>query len=393
MGDSMEDEKQLEILKQGVDVWNSWRSKSPDVKIEPIEANLPGANLPRANLREAHLREANLWGADLIGADLSEADLTRATLRGADLRGANLLEAKLRGANLWEANLWQANLSDADLFRANLWGADLSGANLSGANLSGANLTGADLTRATLSTHRLGKTIFSDAHFGETIIGDTDLSDSIGLEKTEHAGPSTIGGDAIRESKGKIPIEFLRGCGLSDLEIESAKLAAPGLDPEQVTQITYEIYRLYCDQPIQFYSCFISYNSNDQKFAQRLHDDLQNKGVRCWFAPEDLKIGDEFRRTIGQQIRVRDKLLIILSENSIQSEWVGDEVEKAFAEEKEQGALKLFPVRLDGAVLEAKDDWAEKIRLRRHIGDFSGWRGGAKYKNAFERLLKDLKAH
>jgi hypothetical protein len=159
-----------------------------------------------------------------------------------------------------------------------------------------------------------------------------------------------------------------------------------------VTQITYEIYRLYCDQPIQFYSCFISYNTKDQKFAQKLHDNLQNNGVRCWFAPEDLKIGDEFRRTIGQEIRVRDKLLIVLSKNSIGSEWVGDEVEKALAEEKEQRTLKLFPIRLDGAVLKAKDDWAEKIRLRRHIGDFSAWKDDAQYKKSFERLLRDLKS-
>jgi hypothetical protein len=38
-----------------------------------------------------------------------------------------------------------------------------------------------------------------------------------------------------------------------------------------------------------------------------------------------------------------------------------------------------------------KDDWAKKIRLRRHIGDFAEWKDHAKYKIAFERLLKDLK--
>jgi len=35
---------------------------------------------------------------------------------------------------------------------------------------------------------------------------------------------------------------------------------------------------------------FISYSSKDQAFAERLHADLQNKGVRCWFAPHDLPI-------------------------------------------------------------------------------------------------------
>ena len=32
--------------------------------------------------------------------------------------------------------------------------------------------------------------------------------------------------------------------------------------------------------PIQFYSCCISYSSKDQGFAERLHADLQVKGMR-----------------------------------------------------------------------------------------------------------------
>lgn len=232
-----------------------------------------------------------------------------------------ILKKRIYVWNQWRDNnfnsfidISEADLREADLSRANLITANLMGADLSGANLREADLAGTNLTRT-----KLGKTVFTRANFGCTAIGDTDLSESVGLESIYHQFPSTVGMDSIRNSKGKIPIEFLRGCGLSDLEIESATLAAPSLDPEQVTQITYELYRLYCDQPIQFYSCFISYNNKDQKFAQRLHDDLQNNGVRCWFAPEDLKVGDEFRRTIGQEIRVRDKLLIILSKNSIRS--------------------------------------------------------------------------
>ncbi len=42
---------------------------------------------------------------------------------------------------------------------------------------------------------------------------------------------------------------------------------------------------------IQHYSCFISYSSKNQGFADRLHADLQSKGIRCWFAPHDMPIG------------------------------------------------------------------------------------------------------
>jgi hypothetical protein len=62
-------------------------------------------------------------------------------------------------------------------------------------------------------------------------------------------------------------------------------------------------------KPIEYYTCFISYSSKDDSFIHRLHADLQQKGVRCWFAPEDLKIGDEIRVRIDESIRLYDKLL------------------------------------------------------------------------------------
>jgi TIR domain len=68
------------------------------------------------------------------------------------------------------------------------------------------------------------------------------------------------------------------------------------------------------------YSCFMSYSSKDHDFAERLQADLQNKGVRCWFAPHDLPIGAKTWDAIDEAIKLRDKLLLILSENSIVSD-------------------------------------------------------------------------
>ena len=115
--------------------------------------------------------------------------------------------------------------------------------------------------------------------------------------------------------------------------------------------------------------------------------------MRCWFAPEDLKIGEHFRKRIDESIRVHDKLLIILSSNSIESDWVATEVEGAFEREhREKGRVVLFPIRLDDAIMQANQAWAADIRRRRHIGDFSDWRNHDSYKKAFSRLLRDLKA-
>ena len=122
---------------------------------------------------------------------------------------------------------------------------------------------------------------------------------------------------------------------------------------------------LTLNQPIQFYSCFISYSVKDQDMAERLHADLQNKGVRCWFAPHDLPIGAKILDGIDEAIRLRDKVLLILSEHSIKSDWVEDEVTTAFEEERKRGQPMLFPIRLDDIVMATQTCSPQGRRWRR----------------------------
>ena len=77
---------------------------------------------------------------------------------------------------------------------------------------------------------------------------------------------------------------------------------------------------------------------------------MQDKGVRCWFAPEDMKIGDRIRPVIDQSIRVHDKLLLVLSEAAMGSQWVEQEVSTALRKERKQDKSVLFPIRVDNAV-------------------------------------------
>ena len=105
-----------------------------------------------------------------------------------------------------------------------------------------------------------------------------------------------------------------------------------------------------------------------------------------------MKIGDKIRDRIDQSIRLHDKLLLVLSEHSINSEWVEDEVDAAYEQERVRGKTVLFPIRLDGAVMDTDKAWATKLRRSRHIGDFTKWKDHDSYQKAFDRLLRDLKA-
>lgn len=396
----MANEEHLAKLLEGAEAWNAWRERNPEVRPDLTAADLRRADLRAADLVKADLRDADLTGgvlngANFIGANLSGAGLGNTSLSGAylsnanffgatlrianlsgaslvgsdlsgtdlfraDLSGANLREANVDEANLGDANLSYANLSDATLFRANLLMAFSAGANLSGASLLLTNLTGADLRQANLE----------NAELGETVFANTDLTDAMGLDTCFHKMSSTVDHRTIQIS-GSLPSKFLRGCGLPDSLIDYL----PSL----------------LNQAIQHYSCFISYSSQDDNFAKRLHADLQDKGVRCWFAPEDLKIGDRLDQSIDLAIRVRDKLLLILSEASMASAWVTKEVRTALDEETKYDKTVLFPIRLDEAVFDTTEQWAHDLRRNRHIGDFTNWKNHDSYQKALERLLNDLK--
>lgn len=143
--------------------------------------------------------------------------------------------------------------------------------------------------------------------------------------------------------------------------------------------------------PVRYFSCFISHSTRDETFTQKLYGDLLVRGIRCFYAPEHMKIGDPIRDRLDREIHQHDKLLLILSEHSIDSDWVKDEVEVAYEIERQQRRTVLFPIRLDQAVMETEHAWAAKLRRERYIGNFRDWSDEAKYQQALERLLKDLK--
>jgi hypothetical protein len=333
---TMANPEHVDILRQGVEIWNEWRKEHPEV-----EPNLSGVEFSSADLSRANLINTDLHEAKLIRTNLYKADLFCAHLGGAYLAGANLTKARVV-AVIFEV--------------ADLEGAILRGTNLYAAHFIQTNLMGTDLGKASL---------------GRTLFADVDLRQVKGLESIEHRGPSSVDIHTLLRSEGQIPKIFLKGIEAPD------------------TFITY--VRSLVNRPIEYYTCFISYSSKDQAFAERLYNDLQGNNVRCWYAPEDLKIGDKFRVRIDESIRFYDKLLLILSEHSVRSPWVETELETAFSKEHKTGKLALFPVKLDNTVEETEQDWAATIHRTRHIGDFTRWKEHDKYQKGLSRLLRDLK--
>jgi uncharacterized protein YjbI with pentapeptide repeats len=288
----------------------------------------------------------------LSGAELDRAHLREANLREVDLSDTGLHRADLRGANLRHANLRHANLREADLSGADLFGADLSFANLSGANLERADLSSAEM---------LG-----------TNVADADLSEVMGLDTVHHSGPSSIGIDTLYRSHGKIPDKFLRGAGVPGDFIEYA--------------------RSLISKPFDFYSCFISYSEHDREFAERLHTDLDARGVRCWLFYEDAKWGETVWGEIDRGIKLYDKLVVACSENSLQSPAVLREIERGLQREDREKKNVLFPIRIDDYIFDKWEHERKADVVKKVVGDFRHWKDHDAYQESFARLLNDLQA-
>jgi Pentapeptide repeats (8 copies) len=97
----------LQVMHQGVEVWNQWRCKRWDITPDLSGAHFWGADLIGADLADTNLVRANLAKADLADANLANANLVKTSLIGADLIGADLSEAAL-----WETIFSNTDLTD-----------------------------------------------------------------------------------------------------------------------------------------------------------------------------------------------------------------------------------------------------------------------------------------
>ena len=317
--------------------------------------------------------------------DLSEADLSRAELGHADLSQGDLTDADLIGANLLYANLQAADLPGADLSGANLQITYLRGADLRGANLCGANLRGADLIRANLFNADLARTTCF-----ATAFADCDLSEVRGLQSVRHEGPSTISVETL--------VRTLEGAGGQFTAEQRTFFENTGV-PRTLLDYLPDLLET---QPIQFFSCFISYGGQDGEFADRLHRDMRRRDIRCWKYDVDAIIGRDVWGNISGAIVLHEKMIVICSQSSLQRPGVHGEIERALQKEEQLKRERsgkgdahvdtdvLVPVRLDDYVFEGWEHPRKAELIAKHIGDFRDWEDDANYQRGLEQLLRAL---
>ena len=146
------------------------------------------------------------------------------------------------------------------------------------------------------------------------------------------------------------------------------------------------------------------YSSDDKDFAGRLYADLRAANIRCWYNDHEMRGGRKLQAQINEAIRVHDKLLVILSDSSMKSQWVKDEIAEALQKEKESGEQVLFPIRITKMenLWDLLGDWRKYHGPKAvesaaeipqyYIPNFSSWKEDHDgYRGEFDKLLRDLR--
>lgn len=76
---------------------------------------------------------------------------------------------------------------------------------------------------------------------------------------------------------------------------------------------------------------FISYSRKDIDFVRKLAGDLERAGYDVWWDITDLRGGDDWVRNIPEAIKASPYFIVVLSPNSIESEWVRKEYTQALS--------------------------------------------------------------
>lgn len=120
---------------------------------------------------------------------------------------------------------------------------------------------------------------------------------------------------------------------------------------------------------------FLSHSSADKPFVERLAYDLERVNVGVWYDKWEIRVGDSLIEKIAQGIESNDYLALILSPDSVESEWVKREVNAALMRELEERKVIVLPLLI-------KDCKIPTLLKEKRYADFQ-----KNYEEGFEDFL------
>lgn len=82
------------------------------------------------------------------------------------------------------------------------------------------------------------------------------------------------------------------------------------------------------------YDIFLSYSNKDKSWVAEFVSALKEAGIKTWFDVHELAPGERWDEKIQQALRESSVIVVILSENSVDSPWIFFELGAAIADKK-----------------------------------------------------------
>ncbi len=137
-------------------------------------------------------------------------------------------------------------------------------------------------------------------------------------------------------------------------------------------------------------SVTISYSHKDSAFVDKIEKRLDESGIDTWRDIRDATAG-RLEKVVDRAMRENPLVLLILSKNSVESDWVEHEAQAARKLEKELKQDVLCPIALDNAW--KKSSWPAILReqiVKYNILDFSKWRDESTFEIMFNKLSEGI---
>lgn len=95
----------------------------------------------------------------------------------------------------------------------------------------------------------------------------------------------------------------------------------------------------------KYHGIFLSHNHADKPFVRKLKSSLEQHGVQeVWLDEAEIQIGDSFAKKIEDGLERTKYVAVVLSPDSIKSNWVGKELEVAMTREVKSGEVVVLPI-------------------------------------------------
>ena len=179
--------------------------------------------------------------------------------------------------------------------------------NLTGIRLEGADLKGADLKSANLSGARLGDALLTNANLTSADLRGADF-EGLFIVPDRFLGTNVANAVVDRQTFAGIDTHGLLGLA-SVRYVESTPVSAVG-------------------------DVFISYSRRDVPFVDRLDAGLHAAGMTTWVDRGQLEGGQQWLRQIQKAIDGCVMMLVVLSPEAVQSEYVESEYHYAYQKHK-----------------------------------------------------------